>query len=131
MFGLHAVACALALVDRFESDSARWPGVGQRLSLSIGVHHGPVAVAEIGGERQVQFTATGDTVNVAARLEELTRELDTALVVSGDAMAAAQAGLPAAVLDRFVALPPRVLRGRSRPLAAWVLRDGYPQAAVA
>lgn len=119
-----ALLCAIRLVEDFAgADAAAWSLGPHRLSVSIGIHYGPVALAEVGGHRQVQFTATGDTVNVASRLEELTRDLATPLVVSDDAIAAARDTLPAGTLERFVPLPQQPLRGRSRTLAAWALRN--------
>ncbi|MEZ5668896.1 MAG: adenylate/guanylate cyclase domain-containing protein [Alphaproteobacteria bacterium] len=127
-----AVRCALRMIADFGAPGAdAWLAGGRPLHLSIGIHHGTVALAEIGGARQVQFTATGDTVNVAARLEELTRELGSPLVVSADAVAAAQPGIDPALLRRFAPLPPLQLRGRSRPLAACVLRPAAGVRAVA
>ncbi len=41
--------------------------------VGIGIHYGPVVVGEIGFDLKKQFTAIGDTVNVAARLETATR----------------------------------------------------------
>ncbi|MGF1623347.1 MAG: CHASE2 domain-containing protein [Alphaproteobacteria bacterium] len=123
--------CALRLVsDVASQEPAGWTIGGRRLSISIGLHYGTVALAEIGGDRQVQFTATGDTVNVAARLEELTRELSTPLVVSNDTIEAARGLLPDAVLERFRSMPPRRLRGRRKPIAAWALRTEAPPIAV-
>ena len=45
--------------------------------VGIGVHAGPVLMGDIGGATQFQFTVIGDTVNVASRLESLTRQHDT------------------------------------------------------
>lgn len=127
-----ALACGMRLVEDFARDDvAAWSRGQHRLSVSVGIHHGPVALAEIGGQRQVQFTATGDTVNVAARLEELTRDLATTLVVSDDAVTAARPWIGAEMMERLAPLPPRPLRGRSKPMAAWALRTERVAAAVA
>lgn len=88
------------------------------LRIGIGVHVGPVIVGRIGYGRAAQLTAIGDTVNVASRLEPLTKSFDAEAVVS---LAVAEtAGLDPA---RYSAaeLP---LRGRSRGLAAVVIHRG-------
>ncbi|HUQ06170.1 MAG TPA: adenylate/guanylate cyclase domain-containing protein [Kofleriaceae bacterium] len=46
---------------------------GVTLHLSIGVHSGPDVVGNFGSESRMEYTAFGDTVNIAARLEALAR----------------------------------------------------------
>ena len=127
-----AVRCALRLVTDFNAgEPEAWEAGGRKLAISIGVHYGSVAMAEIGGHHQVQFTATGDTVNVASRLEELTRDLATPLVVSNAVIDAARDQLPEETLRQFVILPQTTLRGRSKALSAWALSEIHPDQAVA
>ncbi len=110
----RAVACAFALRTEME----RWNGKRSRrgaaaLTLSIGVHSGPVFVGNLGWERRVEFTAVGDVVNVASRLEQATRELCCAIVISNDCLeAAGRVGrLPS--FDQEAEIP---LRGRTASL---------------
>jgi adenylate cyclase len=79
------------------------------ISLSIGVHCGPVFVGNLGWERRIEFTAVGDVVNVASRLEQVTRELGCGIVISNDCFVAAKrlGWLPP--FDRVEDIP---LRGR-------------------
>lgn len=53
-----------------------------RFRMGIGVHFGEVILGEMGHPDKMQFTAIGDTVNVAARIESATREAQAALLVS-------------------------------------------------
>ena len=78
-------------------------------------------MGDIGGATQFQFTVIGDTVNVASRLEALTRQHETSLIVSEAAMAEARASLDPALVARFAPLHDLPIRGRQGTLGAWRL----------
>jgi class 3 adenylate cyclase len=80
----RAVACALDL-DRFASDfAARRRGEGIDFGdTRIGVHTGEATVGNFGGEARFDYTAIGDAVNTAARLESVNKHLGTRMCVSG------------------------------------------------
>ena len=78
----------------------------------IGVHAGPAIVGNFGGERFFDYTAYGDTINVAARLEAANKQLGTRICVS--------ATLAARVEDfRGRPVGDLVLRGRTEALRAF------------
>jgi adenylate cyclase len=52
------------------------------LKVGIGIHTGPSVVGQMGYGMGTYLTAVGDTVNVASRLQELTKEYDCALIIS-------------------------------------------------
>ena len=52
--------------------------------VGVGVHYGEAFCGAIGDETRLEYTVLGDTVNVAARLEELTKSIGLPLVVSKD-----------------------------------------------
>ena len=53
---------------------------GERFEIGIGIHYGKVVVGEVGHPKRKSFTAIGDTVNVAARIESATKGLSPLLV---------------------------------------------------
>jgi adenylate cyclase len=87
------------------------------LRIGIGIHTGPAVVGRMGYADGVNLTAVGDTVHVAKRLEELTKEYDCQLVVS-EALAA-RAGFDASSYPRHEL----VVRNRTEPLAIRVIHD--------
>jgi adenylate cyclase len=81
----RAVACALALDEFAQSFSERWQKKGIAFGVTrIGVHAGPAIVGNFGGGRFFDYTAYGDTINVASRLETANKQLGTRICVSAE-----------------------------------------------
>ncbi|MGI9434457.1 MAG: adenylate/guanylate cyclase domain-containing protein, partial [Geminicoccaceae bacterium] len=83
----------------------------------IGLHAGPVILGEMGYRQATTLTAIGDTVNVASRLEALTKEFGAELVVSSGLVR--QAGVDLNVFETSDV----EIRGRKRPLRVHVVTD--------
>ncbi len=119
-----AIACARAMLTAIEKwNEGRAKEGKDEVRLSIGLHCGNAVLGDIGSVRRLEFAVLGDVVNVASRIEALTRELDVSLLVSNAVVEAAK-GLShgsSTVVDGFQRLPDQRLRGRSQPVTLWRL----------
>ncbi|MEP4195079.1 MAG: adenylate/guanylate cyclase domain-containing protein [Aliishimia sp.] len=80
----RAYKCVRAMVSSAQVWNAGRKGKGEpELDISIGLHVGPVVLGDIGGNR-LEFAVIGNTVNIASRIEGLTRVLDVSLVISDE-----------------------------------------------
>lgn len=87
----RAVSLALAIDELSEEFRKEMAGKGLRIGATrVGIHSGPAIVGNFGGERFFDYTAIGDTVNTAARLEGANRYIGTRLCVSENTMEAAK-----------------------------------------
>jgi adenylate cyclase len=117
-----ALACARALADAMAHWSAERQAAGAPgLAIGLGIHTGTVLVGDVGGAQQPQFTVIGDTVNVASRLEGLTRTLGCIIVASDATIDAARAAGGADAVAGFERHGDQSLRGRVAPVGVWVL----------
>ena len=79
-----ALRCALAMREALAKLNQQWRQEGvAELRSGIGLASGQVMVGQIGSPRRLEFTVIGDTVNLAARLESLTRTLGAAVLCDG------------------------------------------------
>jgi adenylate cyclase len=107
----RAVRAALAIVERLKglNDSLAEQGV-RPLEIGVGIHSGAVVAGLIGPDNRVEYGVVGDAVNLAARVEALTREMQATILVSRDI--SAQLG-PAFVLGRTATM---LVKGKSQPV---------------
>ena len=85
---INAFECVRAILGDFAQLNARRMARGEEsIQIAIGAHYGSVVVGNIGTERRLELGVIGDTVNVASRLEEFTRLIGRAAVVSNDLVA--------------------------------------------
>ena len=94
---------------------------GERLTARIGIATGPLIAAMVGAESRLNYTVHGDTVNVAARLEELNKALDTHILIADSAVNAAKASLAAANTPHLKSLGPQIIRGRETPVTVFTI----------
>ncbi|MCA3246161.1 MAG: response regulator [Azospirillum sp.] len=121
----RAVACALAIDEAAEDFRRDADARGFKFGATrIGVHSGVAFVGDIGGGRFFDYTASGDVVNVASRLEGANKALGTRICVSAETVAR----IPA-----FVGRPigDLVLRGRTAALRTYEPYGGGTRDAAA
>lgn len=87
-----AVDAAMAIQQRVRRH------FGDDMRIGIGINTGPVIAGTIGGGGKLEFTLIGDTVNVAARVEEHTKTTGDAILITGSTLGSLRR--PAAVVDR-------------------------------
>jgi class 3 adenylate cyclase/PAS domain-containing protein len=116
----NAVACACAMADSIARWNRRRRENGlQPMYLGIGLHHGDVVLGDIGSERRMEFAVIGDTVNVASRIQEMTRALNVAVLASDDVLQAARAEAGEGVVNEFTDMGRQELRGRRDKIRLW------------
>jgi adenylate cyclase len=104
------IALHIEELNQFLKNDLREP-----IRFGIGIHGGEVIVGDIGYRDHMVFTALGDAVNVAARLQDMTKSLSCEVVFSDEVRATA--GIP------IEALPPQEveIRGRTGPTGVCVV----------
>lgn len=118
----RTVACCLAIAAEIDIWNTERTASGLTpVRIGIGAHFGRVVVGDIGDERRLEFAVLGDTVNVASRLEALTRTLSATILISGDLVAAARREGDAAsgLLARLGEVGAQRLRNREEAIAVW------------
>jgi adenylate cyclase len=114
----QALAAAKAMVGNVSALSqALAEELAEPLKIGVGIHCGPAVVGRMGYGTTVHLTAIGDTVNVASRLQDLTKEYRCQLVISQQV--AEQAGLAVTAFPRHEL----TVRNRREALAIFVVED--------
>ncbi|MBR0814234.1 adenylate/guanylate cyclase domain-containing protein [Bradyrhizobium diazoefficiens] len=96
----------------------------QPIRFGIGIHGGEVIIGDIGYRDHIVFTALGDAVNVAARLQDMTKALACEAVVSEEVRRSA------GLADDALPQQEVAIRGRDEPLAVRVVADARELAAL-
>lgn len=96
---LRAVKAGLEMMELAQSLSQGWAKItGRPLRIGVGINSGDAVVGSIGSEIRSDFTAIGDTVNLAARLEALTKDLGVPMLISEFTVAEMKGSVPLKLL---------------------------------
>ena len=119
----NALLCGEAILADIEA----WNAIRARkdeppITVSVGLHFGNVVLGDIGSARRLEYAVLGDAVNVASRLEAMTRNLKVGMVVSGALVDAAGKNANPEITRLLQGLEDagaHQLRGRDAPTRIW------------
>lgn len=113
-----AVRCAIAMVQRVEELNAEFADRERpSLRIGVGIHTGRTMLGVVGETGRYQGTVISDAVNLASRLEELTKKTDTSILFSGTTAASLTDAIPL----RHIGVT-RV-KGKSKPTHVYTVRQ--------
>jgi adenylate cyclase len=110
----HAVMAAIDMQKGLKKLVERWKMEGKpEIEIGIGVHTGLAIVGNIGTEKRFDYTAIGDTVNIAARLEQTTKLLKKPILISETTYNAVKS------LFKATSMGPMLLPGRKDSISIY------------
>ena len=109
----RAVETGLEMLERLERFNSR---TGSSFRMGIGINTGPVMCGNVGSARRLEYTAIGDTVNTASRLEGMTKETGVQLHIAEST----REGLTR--IDNLREVGELAVRGRERRVRLWTVQ---------
>ncbi|MDR0599991.1 MAG: adenylate/guanylate cyclase domain-containing protein [Treponema sp.] len=130
---LQAVLSGLDMLDAVRAFNEKQRALGKtEFHIGIGINYGAVTVGNIGSERKMDYTVIGDAVNLASRMEGLTKTYHTEILVSESLFAGLEALDPALFSAAGLGGPPpaRLLdtvavKGKTRGVKIYTVRRGF------
>ena len=102
---LQAVLAGLDMQEALEEFNSKQREIGKpEFRMGIGINYGMVTVGNIGSEKKMDYTVIGDMVNLAARLETLTKIYKQELIISESVYREISKALPCRLVDKVQVL---------------------------
>jgi adenylate cyclase len=114
----HAVKTAIEMQSELRCLAEKWKAEGVVIRSGVGINSGPAVVGNIGSSRRMDYTAIGDTVNLASRLESATKDLGVGILVSEYTYVALKGTF------RFKEMGSIRVKGRTEPIQTYTIDEG-------
>ncbi|OGK95911.1 MAG: hypothetical protein A3E31_11805 [Candidatus Rokubacteria bacterium RIFCSPHIGHO2_12_FULL_73_22] len=113
---VKAVRTGLEFQERTLAAAARWEAkFGVSIKNGVGINTGEAVVGTLGSEQRLEYTAIGDTVNLAARLESITKEYGASIVISESTYAHVKGMFPTRALGAVT------VKGKTQPVEIYAV----------
>lgn len=113
---LNSVIAARSILMELDQRNNRIPD--DTIQVGIGIHNGECVTGSVGSPKRKEYSIIGDVVNLASRMQSMTKELNTQILISQSVVDAA--GLPQSELKK---MPLLTVRGRKESLQAYTLEN--------
>ena len=126
---LNAIRTALEFQERAIPFSARWEAkLGGSIRCGVGINSGDAVVGSLGSRQRNEYTAIGDTVNLAARLESVTKDHGVPIIISEYTYEYVKGRVPTREIDTVT------VKGKSQPVKIYGVMPSsmrrHPRAAL-
>jgi adenylate cyclase len=117
----RALAAGLEMLEKHLpafNERLRGEGFEQGFKMGIGINSGPFMAGNVGSEQRLEYTAIGDTINTASRIEGMTKGTPYALFLADSTREALTEKM-----DDLVYVDEMPVRGRTEPIKLWTLQN--------